>query len=175
MNDCEIVTKQRPDGLTIGNLIDAYYGEIYFGMESIPVCGVLPCGIEILRAYLGKDNTDQPGFGEIYTILRYDDRYFVMLYHVWEPHQKPHMANRMTELHELKLRFKPFPRLEKDATDFGLRAFWQHTPNPELDDESKALRDVAKVLKQYSVNQKLCKKFRTKYAKQATIHSELSM
>lgn len=44
-------------------------------------------------------------------------------------------------------------------------AGWTATPDSALDEESLALRTLAKAMRRYSVDNKLCKKFKKRYDK----------
>ena len=146
--------------MSIPGLIEQQFGEGYLGMEDVPVARMVDSKTEILKAFLGR-NPDKPYLGSILTVVRHDSRFFVLIYHVWRAGQKPAEANRLLEIQELNVReYLGIEFLERVNTDFGLRAFWLHTPDSDLDAHALALRTVAGVLKQYSVSHQLCARFR---------------
>ena len=131
------------------------------GLQEISILRDVHPDTRIIKAYLGQCK-DQPYFGQIITVFSYKDRVFVMRFHVWKPHQPPSMANRMSEISEFKVKtYHGFDVIEQADTDFGLKAFWLYTPDSELDEDDLVLRAIAKALKKYSVDNHLCKKFRT--------------
>ena len=146
--------------MPILDLIEERFGVSYFGMESIPVVGIVNSQAEILKAYLGKD-PGCPFFGDILVVIRCEERFFELHYHVWRAKQRPADANRLSEIQEFRVgEFQGLKFLERVDTDFGRRAFWLYTPACCLDDDALTLRAVAKVLKQYSVSNQLCARFR---------------
>ena len=115
---------------------------------------------EILKAYLGK-GPGCPFFGDILVVIRCEERFFELHYRVWRAKQRPADANRLSEIQEFRVgEFQGLKFLERVDTDFGRRAFWLYTPACCLDDDALTLRAVAKVLKQYSVSNQLCARFR---------------
>lgn len=150
--------------MPILDLIEERFGVSYFGMESIPVVGIVNSQAEILKAYLGKD-PGCPFFGDILVVIRCEERFFELHYHVWRAKQRPADANRLSEIQEFRVgEFQGLKFLERVDTDFGRRAFWMYTPDSCLDTDALALRAVGKVLKRYSVENNLCARFRKKYS-----------
>lgn len=145
-------------------LIEARYTDDYLGMQPIRIPGFVRPDITILKSYLGR-SPQALYFGKILAILKYRDaRYFAATFHVWRAHQNAGLANRMTEIAELIPReYMGSYVLDPVDTNFGMKAFWLYTPQSELDEESLALRAVARHLKNYSVSNQLCKKFRNTY------------
>lgn len=148
----------------IRDLIERRFTEGCLGMERIAATGKITDDTEILKAYLGV-LPDKPYFGNILAVIRHGGRFFVLVFHVWQPRQKASDANRLSEIQELRVeKCAGLDFLDRVDTDFGLRAFWLHTPDSDLDTDALVLRAVAKALKQYSVNNKLCARFRKKNA-----------
>lgn len=146
--------------MSIPGLIEQQFGEGYLGMEDVPAAKMVDSKTEILKAFLGR-NPDKPYFGSILTVVRHGSRFFVLVFHVWRAGQSPAEANRLSEIQELHAReYLGVEFLERADADFGLRAFWSHTPDSDLDAHALALRTVAGVLKQYSVSHQLCARFR---------------
>lgn len=139
-------------------LVEKTFSDSYLGAERLPEIRTDNPNIEIAKAYL-CNNPAQPYFGKILAILEYQDEYYMLYFHIWRERQSPTEANRMTNLYRLVSNQK-LNILEREETSFGLKAFWLHTPDSELDPDSLALRSVAKALKQYSVNNRLCAKFK---------------
>lgn len=153
----------------IRDLIERRFTENYLGMERIAAVKKITDKTEILKAYLGV-LPDRPYFGNILAVIRHGGRFFVLVFHVWQPRQKASDANRLSEIQELRMESRAgLDFLDRADTDFGLRAFWLHTPDSDLDADALVLRAVAKTLKQYSVGNKLCAGFRKRNA--ATIKS----
>lgn len=151
------------------NLIDLRFTENYLDMEGIAATGKITDETAILKAYLGV-LPDRPYFGDILAVMRHGDRFFVLVFHVWRPGQKASDANHLSEIQELRVeKCAGLDFLDRVDTDFGLRAFWLHTPDSDLDADALVLRAVAKTLKRYSVDNKLCARFRKENA--ATIKS----
>lgn len=151
------------------DLIDQRFTESYLGMERIAAVKQITDKTEILKAYLGV-LPDRPYFGDILAVMRHGGRFFVLVFHVWQPGQKASDANRLSEIQELRVeRHAGLDFLDRTDTDFGLKAFWLHTPDSDLDTDALVLRAVAKTLKQYSVGNKLCAGFRKRNA--ATVKS----
>ena len=153
--------------MTMLELIEREYHNRFIGMAEIPVPSDASDDMKIIKVLLGE-NTDSPYFGKMLVILNYKNRYFRLMHHVWAPNQRPADAHRMCELDELFKRTHETTRYEylvKDDTDFGLAAFRLYTPDSELDEESRQLRKVAKILKDYAVSQELCKQLRKTYTK----------
>jgi len=149
--------------LSIEELLDCSFGSAALGIEEIQIPKSTGCDIEILRAYTNWRPT-MPYFGKIIAVLKYKGRIFQVYFHVWKEHQTAILANQITEIEELVPKsVLGHSYLDKIPTDFGKKAAWLHTPDSELDEESLALRSVTKVLKAYSVNHQLCKKFRQAY------------
>lgn len=152
---CSIILEQRPDN--------------YMGMTSINMRNDACPDVRILKAWLGTD-PDSLFFGEMKVVFAYAGRAFQLEFHVWEPHQPPYMANRITVLNELVLENSyGFDSLVRKETDFGCSAAWLYTPDSALDSDGRIVRTVIKACKQYSVSHQLCKKFRTAWPKQAVI------
>ena len=154
---------------TIHRLVAERYPDGHLGMATVPVSGDAGHGMSVVRTFLGADPAG-PFYGVMIAVLRHGDRYFLLTYHVWSPHQRPCDANRLSDLSELTVqRYGEigFEGLVSVGTDFGLKAFWQATPDSELKDDepSLALRSVARMLKSYSVSNHLCRKFRTEWAR----------
>lgn len=148
----------------IQDLIDRRFTESYLGMERIDAATKITDETEILKAYLGA-RPDRPYFGDILAVMRHGGRFFVLVFHVWRPGQKASDANRLSEIQELRVkRCADTDFLTRVDTDFGLKAFWLHTPDSGLDADDLVLRAVAKALKQYSVDNKLCAGFRKRNA-----------
>lgn len=148
----------------IRDLIDRRFTESYLGMEHIAATGKITDDTEILKAYLGV-LPDKPYFGDILAVMRHGGRFFVLVFHVWQPRQKASDANRLSEIQELRVESRAgLDFLGRADTDFGLKAFWLHTPDSCLDTDALVLRTVARALKQYSVDNKLCARFRKKNA-----------
>lgn len=148
----------------IRDLIERRFTEGYLGMERIAATGKITDDTEILKAYLGV-LPDKPYFGDILAVIRHDDRFFVLAFHVWRAGQKASDANRLSEIQELRVgEHYGIKHLEHAETNFGLRAFWQNTPDSVLDPNAVVLRTVARALKRYSVSNKLCARFRKEHA-----------
>lgn len=155
--------RKEVDFMSIPDLIEQRFGKSYLGMEEIPIAGRVDVETEILKAYLGK-GPGCPFFGDILVVIRCEERFFELHYHVWRAKQRPADANRLSEIQEFRVgEFQGLKFLERVDTDFGRRAFWLYTPACCLDDDALALRAVARVLKQYSVSHQLCAHFRRKY------------
>ena len=154
---------------TIHQLVAERYPDGHLGMETVPVSGDAGHGASVIRTFLGTDPAG-PFYGVMIAVLRHGDRYFLLTYHVWSPHQRPCDANRLSDLSELVV--QRYGELDcaflgTTGADFGRKAFLQATPDSELknDEPSLALRSVAKMLKSYSVDNRLCRKFRTEWTK----------
>ena len=148
----------------IQDLSDRRFTENYLGMERIDAATKITDETEILKAYLGV-LPDRPYFGDILAVMRHGGRFFVLVFHVWRPGQKASDANRLSEIQELRVESHAgLDFLDRADTDFGLRAFWLHTPDSDLDADALVLRAVAKALKRYSVGNKLCARFRKRNA-----------
>lgn len=149
--------------MPILDLIEERFGVSYFGMESIPVVGIVNSQAEILKAYLGK-GPGCPFFGDILVVIRCEERFFELHYRVWRAKQRAADANRLSEIQEFRVgEFQGLKFLERVDTDFGRRAFWLYTPDSWLDSDALALRAVASVLKEYSVSHQLCAHFRKEH------------
>lgn len=140
------------------------YTEPEMDMTEIKIPNPADSKIEILAAYLGQ-NPAKHFFGKIIAILQCNSRAFRLVFHVYEPHQKPYMANRMTTIQEIvpktyNVAGQEITWHQYDDTDFAHKAFWMYTSTESLDDDGKALRQIAKALTRYSVDNQLCKKFR---------------
>lgn len=154
----------------IQDLIDRRFTESYLGMERIAATGKITDDTEILKAYLGV-LPDRPYFGDILAVMRHGGRFFVLVFHVWRPGQKASDANRLSEIQELHVESRAgLDFLDRVDTDFGLKAFWLHTPDSCLDADALVLRTMAKTLKQYSVDNKLCAGFRKRNAASMKSH-----
>lgn len=146
--------------MNILELIEQQYRPGYLGARELPVTGPVQEDVEIIRAYL-CDDPDKPFFGDIIAVIEAHGRYFQLVFHVWREHQTPSEANRLSEIQELVIKTTcGIEYLDKAETGFGTRAFWWYTPDKGLDEDSLALRAVAKRLKAYSVRNGLCKQFR---------------
>lgn len=153
----------------IQDLIDRRFTESYLGMKRIAAATKITDETEILKTYLGV-LPDRPYFGDILAVMRHGGRFFVLVFHVWRPGQKASDANRLSEIQELRVEKRAgLDFLGRVDTDFGLRAFWLHTPDSGLDADALVLRAVAKTLRRYSVGNKLCAGFRKRNA--ATVKS----
>lgn len=143
------------------------------GMEPIPVAGFSCNDFHVLEAYLGKD-LKSLWFGTIKAVVQYHDRdgkgdrYFILDYHIWEPHQRPADANRLSNLQEIV----PMPEYGPEASElvhpadkFGFKAFWAYTPDRSLDWASYGFRRIGRHFKEYSVVNRLCEHFRKAYRK----------
>lgn len=153
----------------IQDLIDRRFTESYLGMKRIAAATKITDETEILKTYLGV-LPDRPYFGDILAVMRHGGRFFVLVFHVWRPGQKASDANRLSEIQELRVEKRAgLDFLGRVDTDFGLRAFWLHTPDSGLDADALVLRAVAKTLRRYGVGNKLCAGFRKRNA--ATVKS----
>ena len=149
--------------MTVRELIGQAYGSVYLGMQPVPAAGPVSQDAEILKAYLGW-LPEKPFFGQMLAVIRCGSRYFALHYHIWRPHQKPAEANRLIGIQELAAKQTAGGDcLVRRDTDFGLQAFRLYTPDSSLDEQSLMLRAVAKKLKEYSVRNQLCRKFRAAY------------
>ena len=113
-------------------IIDKTYTDDYCGMERLPILGPVDSDTEILKAYFGA-NPDKPNFGQILTVIRHENRFFLLNYNVWHKGQKLSDANKLTNIQELCVQ----------------------TPYCELDSNTQAVRAVTNVLKTYSIKHKL--------------------
>ena len=160
MEDIQTFAGKNKEEVNVETLVASRYCDNYLGLQNIQVFDSTDPNIKIVKAYLGWTPT-HPYFGQILAILKYGTRFFVARFHVWENHQPASLVNRMTEIEELVPKaYMGIDSLEAIPTDFGRKAFWLYTPNSELDEESLALRSVARELKRYSVDHQLCRKFR---------------
>lgn len=154
------------DTVTVPNvekLIDYRFASAALGIEEIQIPQRPTHGIEILKAYTNW-RPQMPYFGKIVAILKYKGRLFSVRFHVWEEHQTANLANRITEIDELVPKIAMgHVYLDNTPTDFGQKAVWLRTPDSELDEDSLALRSVAKALKAYSVSNQMRKKFKRIY------------
>lgn len=147
----------------------AHYDDEYgarLGMTPMPVLGPVREDVEILRAYLGTA-PGRSNFGRALVVLRAGERCFLTHFSVHRPHQRPADANRLVDIAELVTRTyragdEDVPLLETAETDFGVRAFWARTPLSELDKDARAVRAVEARLREYSVANQLCRKFRAR-------------
>lgn len=131
----------------IQDLIDRRFTESYLDMERIAAVKKITDETEILKAYLGV-LPDRPYFGDILAVMRHSGRFFVLVFRVWRPGQKASDANRLSEIQELRVESRAdLNFLNRADTDFGLRAFWSHTPDSDLDTDALVLRAVARALK----------------------------
>lgn len=146
--------------MSIEQLIEEKFTDNYLGMEPIKITCPVNSDTEILKAYLGT-NAHGLYFGKILTVIRHESKFFVLIYHVWQEGQRPVDANRLSEILELRVKkIAGMEILSHDYTNFGLQAFWRYTPDQALNSDARAIRAIANILKQYSINHQLCANFR---------------
>ena len=97
-----------------------------------------------------------------------ETRWFRVRFNVWKPRQDRSLANRLYDIEELSIASyqaggETVYYLQPSSTDFGRRAFWMYTPDSEVGEDGRLLRTLARAMKRYSVDNKLCRRFRSKY------------
>lgn len=119
--------------------------------------------IHVTHMFLGKDITS-PFYGKIIGFFTADNREFKFYYNVHQPKSiYACLSNKMNNIEELvTTNFHGMVFKNTRPTDFAKKAFWLHTPDDMLEDDtdSFALRKVMRNITTYSRKHDLCRQFR---------------
>lgn len=163
------------DKPTLKELIDETYGpgaELP-GMSRIKLPATGQTELDEAYAFLGETPDAHVSFGKIMAAFPCcpegeETRWFRVRFNVWKPRQDRSLANRLYDIEELSIASyqaggETVYYLQPSSTDFGRRAFWMYTPDSEVGEDGRLLRTLARAMKRYSVDNKLCRRFRSKY------------
>ena len=91
-----------------------------------------------------------------------NEQVYLFRYNIHTPHSKgPHISNTMTSVDQLILKDRhDITMLETKETEFGFKAFWDHTPMECLNQEEKSLRQLMRSIQSYCRKENLCAKLR---------------
>lgn len=152
-------TSDKSKESDIINEIEQKYTELK--MDKLPVDKLSTHDIRLTCAFIGKDPMSHM-YGKIIGFFNKDDTTYRFVYHVHRPHQRsPHLSNKMTEID--KITFKNDAMIPDD-TDFGAKAFWEHTSMAYLqkygNETDIMLRQLMIKITEYSKKHNLCEQFR---------------
>lgn len=130
-------------------------------MDKLPADKLSTHDIQLICAFIGKDPMSHM-YGKIIGFFNKNGTMYRFVYHIHKPRQgSPHLSNKMTEID--KIIFKNDGTMIPDDTDFGAKAFWEHTPMTYLqkygNETDVMLKQLMIKITEYSRKHNLCKQF----------------